>query len=105
MTSTNILVTGATGRTGASVVDMLRRRGFAVRAMVHRLDERSRQLETLGATVVGGDFLDLASMREVMKGVSRVYFCHPPLDGAIRRSTGRQRMLRWPRGTRESRRS
>ena len=79
MTSTNILVTGATGKTGASVVDMLRRRGFAVRAMVHRLDERSRQLETLGAKVVGGDFLDRASMREVMKGVSRVYVCHPPL--------------------------
>ncbi len=84
MTNTNILVTGATGKTGASVVDMLRRRGFAVRAMVHRLDKRSRRLETLGAEVVVGDFLDLASMRDVMSGVSRVYFCHPPLNGLLR---------------------
>ena len=84
MTNTTILVTGATGKTGASVVDLLRRRGFAVRAMVHQLDERSRHLETLGAEVVVGDFLDLASMRAAVKGVNRVYFCHPPLDGLLR---------------------
>ena len=87
MANTNILVTGATGKTGAVVVDMLRRRGFAVRAMVHTLDARSRQLETRGAEVVVGDFLDLASMRAAMKGVSRVYFCHPPLDGLLRATT------------------
>ncbi len=84
MASTNILVTGATGKTGAPVVDMLMQRGLAVRAMVHQLDDRSHQLHTRGAELVVADFLDLASMREAMKGVSRVYFGYPPLDGLIR---------------------
>ena len=84
MATTKILVTGATGKTGAPVVKLLAERGYAVRAMVHRLDERSRELEDLGTEVVVGDFRDLASVREAMKGVHRVYFCYPPYDGLLR---------------------
>ncbi|HJN43449.1 MAG: hypothetical protein CL477_20545 [Acidobacteria bacterium] len=83
MADTQILVTGATGKTGAPVVDMLARRGFAVRAMVHQLDERSDRLQAHGAEIVVGDFLDLASLRGAMKDITRVYFCHPPLEGLL----------------------
>jgi len=72
-----ILVTGATGKTGAPVVEQLIERGYPVRALVHRLDERSERLSELGAEVVHGDFLDLPSLEAAMKGVKRVYFCHP----------------------------
>ncbi len=78
-----VLVLGSTGKTGAPAVALLRQRGYPVRALVHHKDERSEQLETLGAEIVQGDFLDLSSLRSAMKGVKRVYFCHPPKDGLL----------------------
>ena len=73
-----ILVTGATGKTGANVVEQLIERGFPVRALAHRRDGRSQRLEVLGAEVVFGDFLDLRLIRKAMAGVKRAYFCYPP---------------------------
>jgi NAD(P)H dehydrogenase (quinone) len=35
------LITGATGKTGAPTVELLRQRGFRVRALVHSLDDRA----------------------------------------------------------------
>ncbi len=78
MTKPLILVTGATGKTGSVVVEHLLKRGFPVRALVRRHDSRSRRLEELGAELVLGDFLDLQSIRDAMRGVKRVYFCYPP---------------------------
>ncbi len=78
MTKPLILVTGSTGKTGTPVVRQLLESGYSVRAFVHRLDERSQRLSELGAEVVVGDFVDLRSVREAMKGVKRVYFCYPP---------------------------
>ena len=78
MSNPLILVTGATGKTGTPVVQQLIERGFPVRAMVRRLDDRAARLEQLGAEVVVGDFTDLASIRRAMEGVGRVYFCYPP---------------------------
>ena len=49
MTTPLILVTGATGKTGASVVEQLLERGYTVRAFVHKLDDRSLRLSHLGA--------------------------------------------------------
>src|ERR1700744_2916988 len=45
------LITGATGKTGAHTVRLLRERGLRVRALVHSLDERADQLAKLGAEV------------------------------------------------------
>ena len=73
-----ILITAAAGKTGAPVVRQLLERGFPVRAMVRRLDERSALLEAAGAEVVVGDLHDLASIRVAVEGVERVYFCYPP---------------------------
>jgi len=82
-----ILITGATGNTGAPVVNQLIDRGYPVRALVHRIDDRSKRLSGLGAEVVQGDFLDLHSLETAMKGVKRVYFCYPPADKLLEATT------------------
>ena len=87
MTKPIILVTGATGKTGAPVVQQLLERGYHVRTLVHRIDDRSQRLSELGADVVVGDFHDLHSVRKAMKGVGRVYCCYPPLDGLLHATT------------------
>ncbi len=82
-----ILVTGAAGKTGTPVVEQLIERGFPVRALVRRRDERSERLEKLGAEVVSGDFLDLQAIRAAMRRVKRVYFCYPPYDDRLMEAT------------------
>jgi uncharacterized protein YbjT (DUF2867 family) len=49
------LITGATGKTGAPTVGLLRERGFRVRALVHSVGDRATRLRELGAEVVHGD--------------------------------------------------
>jgi uncharacterized protein YbjT (DUF2867 family) len=72
-----ILVTGATGKTGAAVVAELRARDWPVRAMVRTLDQRSERLARLGAEIVHADLSDYEAMRAAMRGTSRAYFCAP----------------------------
>src|SRR5258706_3971490 len=72
-----ILVTGAAGRVGAvgrTVVELLRKQGKAVRAMVRTEDERAQALRDLGAEVVAGDLLDLESMHRAIAGCETMYF-------------------------------
>lgn len=76
--NTRILVTGAAGKTGAAVVEQMLHRGFPVRALVRREDERSARLANLGAEVMVGDLHDLQAIRSAMKNVKRVYFVYPP---------------------------
>lgn len=87
MTPGKVLVTGASGgqqgRTGRHVAEMLLARGIAVRAFVHRLDERSERLRGLGAEVVEGDFLDIRSVQRAVRGVSSIYFAYPVQDGLL----------------------
>ncbi len=78
MTKPHILVTGATGKTGAATIEQLLALGYPVRALARVHDERSKRLEALGAEVVLGDFHDIASIRRALKGVKRAYFCYPP---------------------------
>ena len=82
-----VLVTGAAGvqqgRTGRHICEMLLARGVAVRAFVHRLDERSERLRALGAQVVEGDFLDIRSVQRAAEGVSSIYFAYPVQDGLL----------------------
>jgi NAD(P)H dehydrogenase (quinone) len=54
-----ILITGATGKTGAIAAVTLLDEGHRVRALVHRLDERADRLAKACAEVVTGDLLDL----------------------------------------------
>lgn len=76
--NTLILVTGAAGKTGAAVVEQLLHRGFPVRALVRRRDDRSARLEALGAEVIVGDLHQSKSVRAAMQNVKRVYFVYPP---------------------------
>ncbi len=75
--ATPILVTGAAGRVGAvgrTVTELLLQQGKAVRAMVRSDDERAQALRDLGAEVVAGDLLDLASMHRAIAGCDTMYF-------------------------------
>lgn len=69
-----ILVTGATGKTGAAVVAQLRQHDWPVRALVRRLDARSARLHELGAEVVVADMFDPDSLNTALKGVQRAYY-------------------------------
>src|SRR6202007_3356519 len=59
------------------------RRGVPVRAFVHRIDERSESLRTLGAEIFEGDFLDAGSVVRAADGVSAIYFAYPVQDGLL----------------------
>jgi uncharacterized protein YbjT (DUF2867 family) len=72
-----ILVTGAAGDIGAigrNLTAMLLDKGYQVRALVRREDERAEALRQLGAEVVQGDLTDLDSMHRAIAGVKRIYF-------------------------------
>ncbi|MHC2332876.1 NmrA family NAD(P)-binding protein [Bradyrhizobium sp. USDA 4454] len=78
-----ILVTGATGETGRYTTEALIKLGFPVRALVHKVDERSEKLQATGAEVIVGDLLDFNSVRDALKGVKRAYFVFPIRPGLI----------------------
>src|SRR5258705_13828437 len=72
-----ILVTGAGGAIGGigrNVTTSLLAKGYKVRALVRKEDERADELRRLGADVMVGDLTDLASMHRAIEGCSRVYF-------------------------------
>src|SRR6202163_148058 len=72
-----ILVTGAAGAvggTGRKLTEFLLAKGYKVRALVRREDERAEALRRLGAEVVAGDLTDLASMHRAIEGCGRIYF-------------------------------
>ena len=79
MTKPRILVTGATGKTGAVVVTELLKADYPVRAIVHREDSRSAGLRALGAEIAVADMSDVEHIADALKDVQRAYFC-PPLD-------------------------
>jgi uncharacterized protein YbjT (DUF2867 family) len=86
-----ILVTGAAGgrqgSTGKLIVQRLVQRSLPVRALVHRLDERSKPLGELGAEVVAGDLLDSDFVRQALQGIKRAYFTYPVDDGLLEATT------------------
>ena len=72
-----ILVTGAAGQVGSvgrTLTGLLLDRGFPVRAMVRREDERAASLRAAGAEVVVGDLLEPSDGYRAVSGSSRVYF-------------------------------
>jgi NAD(P)H dehydrogenase (quinone) len=81
------LITGATGKTGANTVEVLREKGARVRALVHANDARSQRLADLGAEVVAADLLDFAGVSSAMAGVTAAYFCYPIEPGRLLEAT------------------
>jgi NAD(P)H dehydrogenase (quinone) len=86
MRKPKILVTAAAGKTGAATALLLLRKGFPVRALVRREDDRSRRLEEAGAEIAVGSMEDWADIESALKGVQRAYFCPPLEPGTLRRA-------------------
>jgi nucleoside-diphosphate-sugar epimerase len=77
MPSTNtVLITGATGNTGAVLLRLLEERGVAVRAMIRREHDIAR-LGRTSASIVIGDFDDANSIASALDGVDSVYLVTP----------------------------
>jgi uncharacterized protein YbjT (DUF2867 family) len=83
MTKPRILVTAAAGNTGFPTADLLLEKGFSVRALVHRVSERSNVLKALGAEIQVGNMHDIDDMRQALRDVQRAYFCAPLLRNAL----------------------
>ncbi|CDM62512.1 MULTISPECIES: NmrA family NAD(P)-binding protein [Rhizobium] len=77
------LVTGATGETGRYTVQRLLEKGHAVRAMVHKEDERADALRGEGAEVVVGDLFEHDDAIRAAAGTTAAYFCYPVRPGII----------------------
>jgi NAD(P)H dehydrogenase (quinone) len=76
-TSDLILVTGAAGQIGGvgrGVVELLRQRDLAVRAMVRTDDERADELRATGAEVVVGNLTEPVDVARAVEGVRRMFF-------------------------------
>jgi uncharacterized protein YbjT (DUF2867 family) len=71
-----ILVTGATGNTGATLLEQLEGRGARVRAMVRRRPDGGR-LRGTSATIVEGDFNNSRSLEAALTSVTRAYLVTP----------------------------
>jgi uncharacterized protein YbjT (DUF2867 family) len=72
-----ILVTGVPGRVGGvgtAIVEMLRRRGLPVRALVLHEDERTDALRANGVEVVAGDLTRGRDVAAALSGCRRMYF-------------------------------
>lgn len=72
-----VLISGATGDTGRAAVRESLALGMKVRALVHRVDDRSHALAKLGAEVVTGELLDINTLRPAMEGVDAAYLVWP----------------------------
>jgi NAD(P)H dehydrogenase (quinone) len=81
------LVTAASGKTGAPAVAALRERGLRVRALVHRVDQRSERLAGLGAEIVQADLLDFDAVSSAVDGVTGAYLCYPIDPGRLLEAT------------------
>lgn len=77
MSKVKVLVTGAAGRVGGvgrTLVELLHQRGFPLRALVRRDDERAEALRGLGVEVVVGDLTRPDDVLRAFSGCRRVYF-------------------------------
>jgi NAD(P)H dehydrogenase (quinone) len=83
MNKADILVSGATGRTGGAAIDTLLEMGKRIRAYVRSDDERAGALRQRGVDIAVGDFTDIDHIRAAMEGISSAYFLHPIAPGII----------------------
>jgi uncharacterized protein YbjT (DUF2867 family) len=70
----SFLVTGATGRQGGSVTRELLSKGATVHALVRNPESATaRDIQSLGAKIFKGDFLDVASVEKAAVGVTGIF--------------------------------
>jgi uncharacterized protein YbjT (DUF2867 family) len=85
-----ILLTGATGYIGSSVLDVLRAHGHDVVAPV-RSAHAAQKATAAGATAVVGDITDAAWFTPLLEGVDAAIHTAAPVTAARRSSTRRRR--------------
>ncbi len=83
MSEANILVSGATGRTGGAAIDELLKMDKRVRAYVRSDNERAAALRKRGVDIAIGDFTDIDDIRAAMEGINSAYFLHPIAPGIV----------------------
>src|SRR6201981_2916598 len=83
MSEAEILVSGATGRTGGAAIDELLKLGKRVRAYVRSDGEKAAALRARGVDIAVGDFTDINDIRVAMEGIRSAYFLHPIAPGII----------------------
>lgn len=72
-----ILITGAAGKTGRTLITALHQQNTAVRALVRR-PEQAQTVKDAGAQeIIVGDLLDQTAVRQAMQGVAAVYHICP----------------------------
>src|SRR2546425_12570894 len=99
MSKAEILVSGATGRTGGVAIDILLKMDKRVRAYVRKDGEEAASLRKKGVEIAIGDFTDIDAIHAAMQGVRSAYFLHPISRASSRRvpsSPRRQRKRVWP---------
>jgi NAD(P)H dehydrogenase (quinone) len=83
MSGTEILVSGATGRTGGAAIAELLKMGRSVRAYVRSDGERASALRKQGIEIAVGDFTDIDAIRAAMEGIRSAYFLYPIAPGIL----------------------
>src|ERR1700722_5450758 len=83
MSKADILVSGATGRTGGAAIDNLLKMDKRVRAYVRSDDDRASELMKRGLDIAVGDFTDIDDIRAAMEGIKSAYFLYPIAPGII----------------------
>lgn len=69
-----ILVTGAGGKVGGKVVEILWEHAYPVRALLRTENARADALRKLGAEVVVGDLTELEVIHRAIDGCDRAFF-------------------------------
>src|SRR4051812_3602160 len=72
-----VLITGATGATGSNAINRLLELGIPVKAMVHKIDDRSAALETRGVEILKGDITSLEDISHALEGIDAAYYIYP----------------------------
>jgi NAD(P)-dependent dehydrogenase (short-subunit alcohol dehydrogenase family) len=75
-----VLITGATGATGGNAIEKLLELKVPVRALVHKVDERSEKLSSQGVEIFQGDLSDFEAVSEALKGITAAYYQYRPLQ-------------------------
>jgi len=83
MIKAEILVSGATGRTGGAAIGTLLEMGKRVRVYVRTNDERAAILRKRGVDIAVGNYTNIDDLRAAMEGIRSAYFLHPIAPGII----------------------
>lgn len=75
-----ILLTGAAGKTGISILQNLSQRGVAVRALVRNQQQVEKVAVFTNTEIIIGDLLEEASLSKAVNGVDTIYIICPNMS-------------------------